>query len=51
MCRFMGVVGETEQEAANVAVRRHGQGDLGSISVLEFSNLIKSEVEERLAAF
>jgi threonyl-tRNA synthetase len=48
---FMVVVGETEQEAGSVAVRRHGQGDLGSMSVLEFSNLIKSEVEERLAAF
>jgi threonyl-tRNA synthetase len=47
----MVVVGETEQEAGSVAVRRHGQGDLGSMSVLEFSNLIKSEVEERLAAF
>jgi threonyl-tRNA synthetase len=48
---FMVVVGETEQEAGSVAVRRHGQGDLGSMNVLEFSNLIKSEVEERLAAF
>jgi threonyl-tRNA synthetase len=48
---FMVVVGETEQEAGSVAVRRHGQGDLGSMSVLDFSNIIKSEVEERLAAF
>ena len=48
---FMVVVGETEQEAGSLAVRRHGQGDLGTMSVLDFSNLIKSEVEERLAAF
>jgi threonyl-tRNA synthetase len=48
---FMVVVGETEQEAGSLAVRRHGQGDLGSMSVLDFSNIIKSEVEERLAAF
>jgi threonyl-tRNA synthetase len=48
---FMVVVGETEQEANSVAVRRHGQGDLGAMSVLEFSTLIQSEVEERLSAF
>jgi threonyl-tRNA synthetase len=48
---FMVVVGETEQEANSVAVRRHGQGDLGAMSVLEFSTLIQTEVEERLSAF
>jgi threonyl-tRNA synthetase len=48
---FMVVVGETEQEANSVAVRRHGQGDLGAMSVLEFSTLIQAEVEERLSAF
>ncbi len=48
---FMLVVGETEEEAQSVAVRRHGEGDLGVMKVLEFSNLVSLEVQKTLSAF
>jgi len=33
---FMLIVGEKEQEEGKVAVRKHGQGDLGVFSPVEF---------------
>jgi threonyl-tRNA synthetase len=42
---YMLVIGEKEMENRTVAVRMHGGADLGSISVEEFSALIKKETE------
>jgi threonyl-tRNA synthetase len=38
------VVGEKERSARSVSVRRYGQGDLGQMSLEEFTNRLKDEV-------
>lgn len=48
---FMLIVGEKEAEAGMVSVRRHGEGDLGSMSIEEFAVLLNKEVEEKLGQF
>ena len=44
---YMAIVGAKEEAAGAVAIRRHGQGDLGSIALETFLNQIKAEVSER----
>ncbi len=41
---YMLIVGEKEQEENKVSVRKHGQGDLGSISLNEFISLFNKEI-------
>lgn len=48
---YMLIVGEKEQESNSVSVRKHGEGDLGSMSIEQFSELIKNEINSRLAQF
>ncbi len=45
---FMLIVGEKEQEEGKISVRRHGQGDVGSITVEEFIAHFRSEVNKDL---
>ncbi|EMR04496.1 Threonine--tRNA ligase [Cesiribacter andamanensis AMV16] len=45
---FMLIVGEKEQEQRQVAVRRHGQGDQGSVSLQAFVDQFKEEISEYL---
>lgn len=40
---FMLIVGEKEQEEQRVSVRKHGHGDLGSLSMEEFVELMRIE--------
>ena len=42
---YMLVVGEKEAENGEVAVRRQGEGDKGSMKVADFAKLITTEVE------
>ncbi len=44
---YMLVVGDSEAEGGAVAVRRHGEGDVGSMSVAEFGEMARSEVSEK----
>ena len=44
---YMLVVGDREAEAAEVSVRRHREGDLGSVGVSEFAGRASAEVAER----
>jgi threonyl-tRNA synthetase len=44
---FMLVVGEKEEETNSVSVRRHGEGDLGSMSLEAFAKLVNTEVEKQ----
>jgi threonyl-tRNA synthetase len=41
---FMLIVGEKESEEGLVSVRKHGEGDLGSMSMEAFAELIKKEI-------
>lgn len=45
---FMLIVGEKEQEEGKVAVRKHGQGDLGSFSIQEFIDYFQGIISESL---
>ncbi len=44
---YMLVVGDREAEAAEVSVRRHREGDEGSVAVAEFAGRVSAEVAER----
>ncbi|GAB3816012.1 threonine--tRNA ligase [Pontibacter rugosus] len=45
---FMLIVGEKEQENGAVSVRKHGEGDLGTMTVEEFKTFFQSKVAEML---
>ena len=45
----MLIVGEDEQAANSVAVRKRGEGDLGSMSISDFSAKVNNEIKEILA--
>ena len=46
---YMLIVGEKEQEENKVSVRKHGQGDLGSITIEEFIRLFNKEIADTMA--
>jgi len=48
---FMIIVGENEEKSGMISVRRHGGEDLGSISVEEFAQIVKSEIDKTLKPF
>jgi threonyl-tRNA synthetase len=45
---YMIIVGEKEQEQKQVAVRRHGEGDLGAMSLTEFIDMFNKEIKSAL---
>ena len=42
---YIIIVGEKEEKQEQIAVRKHGGEDLGSMSIEEFKNLIKAEID------
>ncbi len=48
---YMLIVGEQEAEDGTVSVRKHGEGDIGVMSVEAFSELINNEIKMTLKAF
>lgn len=48
---YMLIVGEKEEENNTVSVRKHGEGDIGVLSVNEFISLIKTEEDKTLKKF
>jgi threonyl-tRNA synthetase len=48
---FMIIVGEKEEEESKISIRKHGQGDLGSMEVKDFVNLVSEEVSKTLEQF
>ena len=48
---YMLIVGEQEAENGTVSVRKHGEGDIGTMSVEEFAEIIKKEVNNTLKPF
>lgn len=45
---YMLIIGEKEQETNSVSVRRHGEGDLGSMTIDEFMAMFNQKVAEIL---
>ena len=41
---YMAIVGEREQESGSVSVRRHGKGELGTMSVDSFKETLDSDI-------
>ncbi|MUP44125.1 threonine--tRNA ligase [Gramella sp. BOM4] len=48
---YMLIVGEQEAEDGTVSVRRHGEGDLGTMKIEDFANLINTEISSTLKPF
>lgn len=48
---FMLIVGENDEAANTISVRRHGGEDLGAISVEDFANLVDTEINSTLKSF
>ncbi len=48
---YMLILGEQEEKEGTVSVRKHGEGDLGSMSVESFSELINNEIKKNLVEF
>ena len=46
---LMLVVGEREQEAGTVAVRRHGEGQQDTVPLADFAERVADEVEEQMS--
>ena len=45
----MLIVGENEKSEGAVSVRKQGEGDIGTMSIEEFAELVRSEIAEMLA--
>ena len=43
---YMLIIGEKEEAEGTVSVRKHGAGDLGTMSIEKFAELVNSEVAE-----
>ena len=48
---LMLIVGEKEEEEGKVSVRRKGEGDLGSMTIEEFINYAKIEINKNIPQF
>ena len=48
---FMIIIGENEVENQSVSVRKHGGEDLGEMSIEDFSNLLKKEIQSEIIEF
>jgi len=47
----MLIVGEQEEENGTVSVRKHGEGDLGTLNLDDFISLIDKEIKSTLEQF
>ena len=48
---FMLIIGEKEAEMGNISVRKHRKGDLGTMEIENFVNLIKKEISKSISKF
>jgi len=48
---YMLIVGEQEAKDGTISVRKHSEGDLGTMSIEEFANLINTEIDSTLKPF
>jgi threonyl-tRNA synthetase len=45
---YMLIVGEKETENNEISVRKHGEGDVGSMKIINFAALLNQEVEKQM---
>jgi threonyl-tRNA synthetase len=48
---FMLIIGESEEKQGTISVRKHGEGDLGSFTIEEFSKIVQNEIDKTLQEF
>ncbi|MBI6121136.1 threonine--tRNA ligase [Salegentibacter maritimus] len=48
---YMLIIGEQEAEDGTVSVRKRGEGDIGTMSVEDFAEIINKEIKETLKTF
>lgn len=48
---YMLIVGEKEAETNTVSVRKHGEGDIGTMSIEEFAKLVNKEISDQIENF
>ena len=48
---YMLIIGEKEMEENKVAVRKHGEGDLGIFTLEEFKEIINTEIANKVKSF
>ncbi|SFC49931.1 threonyl-tRNA synthetase [Zunongwangia mangrovi] len=48
---YMLIVGEQEAKDGTISVRKHGEGDIGTMPVEEFAQIINNEIGKTLKAF
>ncbi|RFN57574.1 threonine--tRNA ligase [Marixanthomonas ophiurae] len=48
---YMLIVGEQEEKDGTVSVRKHSDGDIGNMTIEEFSELINKEIENNIVDF
>ena len=48
---FMLIVGENEKESGTVSVRKHGEGDQGSMTTEAFAKMLQDEINDKLEEF
>jgi len=48
---YMLIVGEQEAKDGTISVRKHSEGDLGTMSIDDFANLINTEINSTLKPF
>ena len=48
---YMLIVGEQEAEDGTISVRKHSEGDLGTMTIEDFANLINTEINSTLKPF
>lgn len=48
---YMLIVGEQEENDGTISVRKHSEGDLGTMSVEDFSKMINEEVKKEIKEF
>ena len=48
---YMLIIGEQEEKDGTVSVRRHGEGDIGTMPIEDFAKLINNEIKRTHKAF
>ena len=48
---YMLIIGEQEENDGTVSVRKHGEGDIGTMSIEAFADLINEEIKRTLKPF